>query len=155
MKLIMRYFSILTFLILSMHLSAQDEVTLNGYINDASNGESLIGATSYITQLGIGASSNEYGFYSITIAPGDYTVEFAYLGYQSSIVNINISEDLRYDIELSEEALQLEEIVITAEPEDRNVTDVEMSTNKCDHCYCSFSLPNECWSEDEDCNIFA
>ena len=91
MKLIMRYFLLLAFLVVGLQLNAQNEVTLNGYIKDGSNGESLIGATTYITQLGVGASSNEYGFYSITIPPGDYTIEYAYLGFQSSIINIKVT----------------------------------------------------------------
>lgn len=115
-----------------LFLFAQEKVTLNGYMKDANNGESLIGATAFIQELGIGASTNEYGFYSITIEPGSYNIEYAYLGFQSQVIQLDINESIRYDIELSEEAQQLEEIVITAEPEDKNVTDVEMSTNKLD-----------------------
>jgi hypothetical protein len=110
----------------------QSKVTLSGYIKDAKNGETLIGATAYVTQLGIGATSNEYGFYSITFDPGSYQIEFAYLGYQSELVDLELKESTRYDIELSEEAQALEEVVITGEAEDRNVSDVEMSTNKLD-----------------------
>ncbi|MFY0690278.1 MAG: hypothetical protein JXQ90_24145, partial [Cyclobacteriaceae bacterium] len=47
-------------------LSAQENVTLNGYMRDASNGEELIGSTVYITELQTGTASNYYGFYSIT-----------------------------------------------------------------------------------------
>lgn len=118
--------------ILGLSFTAQSQVTLNGYIKDASSGETLIGATCYITELGLGASSNEYGFYSITVPEGNYTIEFAYLGFQSTSVRIDLDSDTRYNVELGEEALELEEVIITAEPEDRNVTDVEMSTNKLD-----------------------
>ncbi|HEX2934403.1 MAG TPA: carboxypeptidase-like regulatory domain-containing protein, partial [Bacteroidales bacterium] len=51
-----------------------DRYTLSGYIKDAENGEVLIGATVYISNLKIGAVTNLYGFYSITLAPGDYKV---------------------------------------------------------------------------------
>lgn len=126
---------LLSFIMLFMFCTlsfGQSKVTLSGYIKDAKNGETLIGATAYVTQLGIGATSNEYGFYSITVDPGSYQIEFAYLGYQSELVDLELKESTRYDIELSEEAQALEEVVITGEAEDRNVSDVEMSTNKLD-----------------------
>jgi len=114
------------------NLASQEKYTLNGYIRDNTSGESLIGATAYVVELGIGATSNEYGFYSITLPPDDYTIEFGYLGFQSKLEQITLTENTRLDIELGEEALELDEVVITAESEDRNVTDVEMSTNKLD-----------------------
>ncbi len=128
----MRHYFTFLFALIGFSMFGQ-EATLNGYIRDANSGETLIGATAYITELGIGATSNEYGFYSITVANGSsYTIEFAYLGFQSKVLNLDIIDDLRFDIELSEEATELEEIVITAETEDKNVTNIEMSTNKLD-----------------------
>ena len=56
---------ILTYLI--SHQVVAQKVTLSGYIKDASNGETLIGATAYLTELDIGSSSNVYGFYSISV----------------------------------------------------------------------------------------
>jgi len=113
-------------------VQAQNDVTLNGYILDGTSGESLIGATTYITELGIGASSNAYGFYSITIPSGKYVIEYAYLGFESTRIELELLENTSYDIELFEEATQLEEVVILADSEDKNVSDVEMSTNKLD-----------------------
>lgn len=115
-------------------LTAQDveKVTLSGYIKDASNGETLIGATAYITENGAGATSNEYGYFSITVPPADYTVEFAYLGFDSQVLKIELTSNKKVDIELAEEATAIAEVVITAEPEDENVTNTEMSVNKLD-----------------------
>lgn len=116
----------------ALTLNAQEKVTVNGYIKDASNGETLIGATAYIQELGVGATSNEYGFYSISVEPGTYKLEFAYLGFNSQIQTIELNENTKVDVELSEGGVALEEIVVTAEPEDRNVTDIEMSVSKLD-----------------------
>lgn len=123
---------VLLFLLKLCYLNSQTDVTLNGYILDAGSGESLIGATAYVSELGFGATSNEYGFYSITLPPGKYTLEYAYLGFQSKTVVLDLNKNMSYNAELAEEALELEEVVITAEPEDKNVTEVEMSTNKLD-----------------------
>ncbi len=132
----MKYLLTTTLLLLSLSVTiAQNKAersTLSGYIKDASNGETLIGATAFIKENAAGATSNEYGYYSISVPPGQYTVEFAYLGFNSEAMQVDLSQDKKLDIELSEEAAQIEEVVITAEPEDENVTQVEMSVNKLD-----------------------
>ena len=113
------------------HLNAQD-VTLSGYIKDASNGETLIGATARIVESGKGVVSNEYGFYSISVPPGTYSVEYSYLGYIDQSIEIQLDQNKKQDIELGTEAAQLVEVVVVGEAEDSKVTDVEMSVNKLD-----------------------
>jgi len=127
-------FCICISLLLPLTVGAQavEKYSLKGYIKDGSSGETLIGATIYISETGDGATSNEYGFYSITLPPGQYTAEYAYLGFNSTVKKISLSNSVTLDIELSEEATALDEVVITAEPEDENVTKVEMSVNKLD-----------------------
>ena len=126
---------------ISQSVAQQDQVTLSGYINDGSSGETLIGATAYLKESGVGATSNEYGYYSISVPPGNYTVEYAYLGFVSTIKKIDLNTDKKVDIELNEESEIIEEIVITAEPEDENVTNVEMSVNKLDLSLIHISEP--------------
>ena len=96
------------------HLNAQD-VTLSGYIKDASNGETLIGATARIVESGKGVVSNEYGFYSISVPPGTYTVEYSYLGYIDQSIEIQLDQNKKQDIELGTEAAQLVEVVVVGE----------------------------------------
>ena len=128
----LKEYSLFFFIFISSLLGAQETVTLSGYIKDASSGETLIGATAYLLENGAGATSNEYGYYSITVAPGQYTVEYAYLGFNTTNQSISLAEDTKNDVELTEEASKLEEVIITAEAEDKNVTQVEMSVNKLD-----------------------
>ncbi len=126
---------LLLFLLLNsfvFSITAQDQLTINGYIKDGQSGETLIGATVFIQELSLGVTSNEYGFYSITVQKGNYTLEYAYLGFQSLIQSVNLENNITLDIELVEQATQIEEIVITSEPEDENVTSIEMSVNKLD-----------------------
>lgn len=121
-------------LFLSGQIFAQVKInaTLSGYIKDATNGETLIGATVFVPELNVGATSNEYGFYSISIPLGTYNVEYAYLGYETQIKNITLNGNQTQTVELGEAAAQLEEIVVTSEAEDRNVSEVEMSVNRLD-----------------------
>ena len=111
------------------NLEAQDKVTLSGYLFDAANGETLIGATVYVPQLETGAVTNVYGFYSITMPPGNYQVEYRYIGYQSIVRELDLSTSQRFDIELVGESQLLQEIVITDKEEDANITGIQMGTN--------------------------
>lgn len=113
-------------------LFAQDKYTINGYVKDASNGEALIGATVLVTELSTGNITNVYGFYSITLPAGDYNVEFRYLGFVTGKRALSLTENTRIDIELAEEQTRLQEVVVTARPEDQNVTSTEMSVAEID-----------------------
>ncbi|MEZ5040232.1 MAG: TonB-dependent receptor [Saprospiraceae bacterium] len=111
---------------------SQEKVTLSGFIKDSSNGETLIGATVFVKDLNIGASSNEYGFYSISIPTGTHAFEFAYLGFESMTKTMTLSANTKLDIELSAASTQLTEVVVVSEAKDQNVTNIEMSVNKLD-----------------------
>ncbi len=123
---------LLCFCSLTVCLAAQDKVTLSGYIRDAANGEALIGASVYIKELQTGSASNVYGFYSLTVAPGSYTLEYSYLGFDQLSKTLNLDRNQKLDVELAEEVAQLEEVVVVAKSEDANVSGIEMSTNKLD-----------------------
>ncbi len=106
--------------------------TLSGYVSDENSGETLIGATVYVQETGDGTVTNPYGFYSLTIPEGDYTISIGYLGYQDQIIPITLNQNKNLNIDLSEEANIIEEIVVTGEAEDKNVREVQMSVNKLD-----------------------
>ena len=105
-------------------------VTLSGYIKDKSNGEVLIGATVYVTELGMGTASNVYGYYSIAVPEGDYTIAFSYIGYEQQAQKVVLKESRKMNIQLSDMSAKLAEVVVTAEKKDRNVESVEMSKVK-------------------------
>ena len=113
-------------------LSAQQIVTLNGEISDAANGESLVGAVVYIKQVEGGAVTNVYGFYSLSVPPGTYDVEFRYVGFNTQNMILKLTENMRLDIELEEIGKELKTVVVSANREDANISDVEMSTAKLD-----------------------
>ena len=126
----MRLLYILVFLpFLSL---SQEKFTLNGYITDKESGESLIGATVYINELNAGTVTNAYGFYSITLDQGTYSLDFRYIGYVSMSRSIDLNSNQKVDIELEGDDIQLENIVISDQAEDFNVSSIEMSTAKLD-----------------------
>lgn len=89
------------------------KLTLSGYIEDASTGEKLIGANVYHPKSGKGTSSNEYGFFSLTLLEGNYNIEFSYLGYQIESQSIVLDKNQRLKIRMKP-SLTLAEIVVVA-----------------------------------------
>lgn len=130
MRQFIRYFFFALILLTAHYTHAQNKFTINGVVKDASNGETLIGATVYIKELKNGATTNEYGFYSLTLPVGNYTIDFSYVGFELIAQSITLDKNTQLNIELKPEASQLEEVVVQAELEQANVQNLEMSTNK-------------------------
>lgn len=105
--------------------------TVSGTISDKATGETLIGATvTLLERPQVGASSNEYGFYSISVAPGQYTLVVRYIGYENFTTKIDLrTENQKVNVALSDGAL-LEEVVIKAEKADENIEKPLMGVEK-------------------------
>ncbi len=108
------------------HLQAQNKYTLSGYIKDAFSGETLIGATLSVKGNNKGISSNQYGFYSITLTEGDYTLVASFVGYRTQVLNINLAADSMLNISLVSGASLAEEVIVTARKRDNNVKNAQM-----------------------------
>ena len=105
-------------LLVAMPLAAQTPgVTLSGFVTDADNGESLPLASIVLTQVQLGAASNSSGYYAVKEVPaGTYEVVISYIGYKSWRDTLAFSDqDVRLDVALQVESVDLEEIVIEAE----------------------------------------
>jgi len=127
-----KIFFLLGLLVFIASAFAQKKFTVSGYIKDAKNGEAMIGATVLVKELKTGVSSNVYGFYSISVPEGNYSLVYNMLGYQPITKTVQLSQDLTQNMELAEEAKQLDEVVVNSEKADANVKSVEMSINKLD-----------------------
>jgi outer membrane receptor for ferrienterochelin and colicin len=122
------YFSAIFMLLLQTLGFAQERYTLSGYVRDASSGEEMIGANIFVKDdVARGTSTNLYGFYSLNLPVGTYTVVYSYLGYNVQEHLIELSADTRKNIELGE-GIQIQEVVVTAEQADENVQSTQMGT---------------------------
>ncbi|GHT30097.1 TonB-dependent receptor [Bacteroidia bacterium] len=112
-------------------LSAQErKYTVSGSIRDGSNGEDLIGAEVVIDGTRTGTVSNAYGFYSISLPKGKYTLVFSYIGYRKKEMSFELSADLKLNVNLESDAQELSEVVISAEGRNANVVKTDMSMEK-------------------------
>jgi len=115
-----------------LHAEGGDEAgkrfTVSGRIRDAETGEDLIGATVYVKELGTGSVSNLYGFYSVSLLPGSYTLVYSYVGFETQKKNFDLKENITHNVELATANTTLEEVVVTGTAMNENVTRAEMST---------------------------
>jgi len=109
---------------------AQDKYTISGHVRDSSSGEELIGVSVYIKELKNGTSSNVYGFYSLTIPAGDYTIRYSIMGYNTKEISLSLSENITKNMELTEKPIVLKRTIVTAEIPDENIRLAEMGTFK-------------------------
>lgn len=120
----------LCFLILGVSI-AQENYTISGTIKDASNGETIFGATVFLEGTNLGEMTNEYGFFSVSAPAGTYKVIISFLGYADIIKEVVLDQDTKLDIELSEASEQLDEVVVESTSSERaNIRSPQMSVTK-------------------------
>lgn len=105
-----------------------NEIVLSGTISDGGNGETLIGATVFVPQFTTGTTTNEYGFYSISIPKGtdSVKVDFSYIGFQTTTFTILPKADVKLNVELST-GVRLQEVVVKADSYQEQLNSTEMS----------------------------
>ncbi len=124
---------ILSFIFLLGVTQAQEKFTISGTIKDAENGEDIIGANVAVKELpGTGTVTNIYGFYSLTLPKGEYTLIYRFIGYQDQEFPITLDQNIKKDLELGVTSTSLTTVVVTGEKEDQNITDVEMGVTRID-----------------------
>ncbi|MGW9686576.1 TonB-dependent receptor [Flagellimonas sp. 2504JD1-5] len=124
-----RSFVLLCLLLNLTFLQAQQKYTLSGTISEASSNETLIGVTIAFQSLQTGVTTNEYGFYSITLPKGTYEITVSYLGYNDIQETINLNRDIKKDFSLNEKAEQLEEVIVTDDAKQLDIRKPQMSVN--------------------------
>ncbi|MES2629815.1 MAG: carboxypeptidase-like regulatory domain-containing protein [Bacteroidota bacterium] len=108
-------FASFVFNFLTLNCLAQEKkYTISGVITDAKNGETLIGASVQVIESGRGSVTNTYGFYSLTLPEGKYSLK------------VELNRDLRKSLALSSRSVDVAEVVISAEAT-KNIESTEVS----------------------------
>ena len=90
------FFCFSTFLIF-----AQNKHTISGFVQEAESGENLIGVSVYDKASKKGTTTNQYGFYSLTLEEGVYTLIYSFIGLESVSNNINLRKNIKANISLN------------------------------------------------------
>jgi hypothetical protein len=103
------------------------KATITGTIHDGKTDEPLFGATVSDVKLNISAITDVNGGFSITLPAGDHTLTLTYIGYEGTKRKINLQGNGNVAFDLYEKSVKLNELVITAERAEFNVTGTQMS----------------------------
>lgn len=110
--------------------SPQGKHTVSGTVSDASTGEELIGATVYIKELGSGTTTNTYGFYSLTVADGDYELVAQFIGYTPVTKRISLSQNIKVNFSLETATTEIAQVDVKGEKLNRNLMNPDMGMEK-------------------------
>ncbi len=104
------------------------KITISGVVKDDDNGETLIGASVYEATSGNGATTNEYGFYSLTLPFGNdsITLEYSYVGFQPKTLRILPTKAVTLNVRLGT-GIELQEVVVKADAFRESIRSTEMS----------------------------
>ncbi|NMH89478.1 TonB-dependent receptor [Flavivirga algicola] len=127
-NLLLWFLFILCFNILS--IEAQQKFTLSGTIFEKKSNETLIGVNIIFPEIQSGTTTNEYGFYSITLPEGTYKIVISYLGFATKSETIILSEDNTKNFSLTDSSESLNEIIIIENIEKPDIKTPQMSVNK-------------------------
>ena len=131
MKLISVILSGILSIALFSPANSQQKHTISGTVKAKNSGEILIGASVYLLELPkMGATTNSYGFYSLTVPDGIYTVITSFTGYQIDSLKIILDKNISNVFELNQAKAQLEEVVISASKKNDNLTKPLMGVQK-------------------------
>lgn len=125
-----RIYSIFLFLFTCYTIQAQDKFTISGIITDDSSNETVIGANVIVPQLSMGVTTNEYGFYSITLPKGKHKITISYLGFENVTKEIELNSNVKLNFSIKEQFEQLDEIIVSDTKVASNIRGTEMSVSR-------------------------
>jgi len=114
--------------------SAAAKYTVSGFIKDSLNGETLIGASIAVQGKTKGITSNQYGFYSITLEEGEYIFICSYIGYEPMIITVSLHDNRQLNFNVHPRVIQNQEVIVSSKKRDANVKNAQMG---------QFNLPIE------------
>jgi hypothetical protein len=121
---------LLIVLLTSIFSFSQEKFTLSGTIADLKTKETLIGVNLFVLETKTGITTNEYGFYSITLPKGEYTISISYVGYQFIEEKVSLNTNIKKNFLISESSQLLKEVVIVDNKKRVDIRKPEMSVNK-------------------------
>jgi hypothetical protein len=116
--------------LLTFHVAMQAQggkpLTISGYVRDAGSGEVLINATITVSPVGATVQSNSYGYFSVTLPAGKYTVNVSYTGYSIYKTEIDLTASKTLEVTMQTAAAEMDQVVVTGEKRLRRTNTVAL-----------------------------
>ncbi len=111
-------------------LDASGMATIEGTIVDHDGGEPVIGATVSVLNTSDGTYSDDEGRFELILPPGRHSVVVQYIGYETSIVPIQLAGNGTMEIKLETSSVILDEVLVEAQAQDENVRSVQVGVTR-------------------------
>ncbi len=106
----------------------KNRYTISGYVTDSTSQEKLIGTSIFVKEINTGTSANLYGFYSLTLPEGTYTINYSYVGYNSKTITVKLNKNKKLNTHLTSSTF-LDEVVVSATRSRKIHKETQMSVN--------------------------
>ena len=115
---------VIVFTVIQSAYAQNTEVKLDGFIQDE-QGKSLPGATILISPPFKGITTNEEGYFSTLLVPGQYTITFSFIGFSSDTLAINLMASQTIVRKLKSSTTLIDEVLITENSADQQILQTE------------------------------
>lgn len=130
-KRVTRVAKLLLFLFsFSLVASAQEKYTVSGTIISEQTGEKLMGITIRVQGTSLGTTSNEYGFYALSLVKGTYILEFSGVGQQPQRISLIIDKNITHNVQLLNNTQQMQDVVVVAKTGGRSLASPQMGVER-------------------------
>ena len=141
MKTLKIYVSLLTCIVAGFSVFAQN-FTVSGYVKDSASSETIVGATIYEGTTNTAVISNEYGFFSLHLKQGAYTLECSSLGAKTVRQDIQVSGNTRINFRLPSESYNIDSVVVHARQHTSDVVTKRLTAKQIELTPSTFGVPD-------------
>lgn len=124
------FLQIIFFLLLTATTTSfAQNATLWGTVTDANNQEPLVGVNVVDNVSKHVVSTDADGQYTLVVPSGKHQITFSYVGYQTTVQEINLTENqnLKIDVQLKSQQTQLDEVVVSASQYEKRIAEETVS----------------------------
>jgi len=109
--------------------NSQKNATVAGYVRDKKTGESIINASVYIDSLHIGVTTDNYGYFSITLPKGYHIINISSTGMKDTRRRVVVNGNGKLNIDLEDYVATLKGVTVTTTKKNQNITGLQMGAN--------------------------
>ena len=112
--------------------SKKERYTISGYVKESETGESMFSANVVVKELQSGTSTNNYGFYSLTLEKGVYNVSISFLGFATLDTTLTLDRDIRLNASLRPIGFETQTFEFVEDRGAENTEDAQMGAVELD-----------------------
>ncbi|MEM9918698.1 MAG: TonB-dependent receptor [Bacteroidota bacterium] len=113
-------------------LNADGTALIEGTVKDASSENPLAGVTIFAPAAAIGTATEADGEYTLALPPGKHLLQLNFVGYETLEMEVELLGSGRLDFEMDKQAIRLDEVVVSSQSVEANVSNVQIGVTRLD-----------------------